>query len=236
MKLDRFRGPALAATAVLLISGAGSAFAAGPAPVALAPVAPVTQAEPAGPDTDTLQVGDQTTPDVAGATESAVEAGRQAPTPTRSRWATRPRRTSPAPPSRPSRSPRRRQLRDAEAPEGYRDAGRLRRPWRPRGSRGSERRPPVQRRGVIPRLDRWGPATARAGVGQHRRHTGLDLHQVVRSDARSIQRFEGLRYRCPEVPNRRTSTAHPDRGRRGRDRRGRQGRPGRGWSCRGHRR
>jgi len=73
MKLDRFRAPALAATAVLLISGAASAFAAGPAPVTVAPLAPVTQAEPAGPDTDTLQVGDQTTPDVAGATESAVE-------------------------------------------------------------------------------------------------------------------------------------------------------------------
>ena len=71
MKLDRFRAPALAATAVLLISGAASAFAAGPTPVAPAPVAPVTQAEPAGPDTDTLQEGDQTTPDVAGAAEAA---------------------------------------------------------------------------------------------------------------------------------------------------------------------
>jgi len=67
MKLDRFRAPALAATAVLLISGAASAFAAGPVtPATPAPVAPVTQAEPTGPDTDTLQVGDQTTPDVAG--------------------------------------------------------------------------------------------------------------------------------------------------------------------------
>ena len=74
MKLDRFRAPALAATAVLLISGAASAFAAGPTPVAPAPVAPVTQAEPAGPDTDTLQEGDQTTPDVAGAAETAGEA------------------------------------------------------------------------------------------------------------------------------------------------------------------
>jgi hypothetical protein len=73
MKLDRFRAPALAATAVLLISGAASAFAASPTPVAPAPVAPVTQAEPTAPDTDTLQVGDQTTPDVAGATESAAQ-------------------------------------------------------------------------------------------------------------------------------------------------------------------
>jgi len=74
MKLDHFRAPALAATAVLLLSGVASAFAASPAPVTpVAPVAPVTQAEPAGPDTDTLQVGDQTTPDVAGAAESAAE-------------------------------------------------------------------------------------------------------------------------------------------------------------------
>lgn len=91
MKLDRFRAPALAATAVLLISGAATAFAAGPvtpAPVAPAtpvtqvtPVTPVTpvaspaQAEPTSPDSDTLQVGDQTTPDVAGtATSTAPEA------------------------------------------------------------------------------------------------------------------------------------------------------------------
>jgi hypothetical protein len=67
MKLDRFRAPALAATAVLLISGAGIAFAAGPSAVAPAPLAPVVAAEPAGPDTDTLQEGDQTTPDVTGA-------------------------------------------------------------------------------------------------------------------------------------------------------------------------
>ena len=75
MKLDRFRAPALAATAVLLISGVASTFAASPAPVAPAPVAPapVVQAEPAGPDSDTLQVGDQTTPDAAGAAESATE-------------------------------------------------------------------------------------------------------------------------------------------------------------------
>ncbi len=69
MKLDRFRAPALAATAVLLISGAASAFAAGPVTLAparrpVAPVGPVS--EPTGPETDTLQVGDQTTPDVAG--------------------------------------------------------------------------------------------------------------------------------------------------------------------------
>ena len=72
MKLDRFRAPALAAVAVLMISGAGIAFAGSPAPSA-----PVTQAspvEPVGPDTDTLQAGDQTTPDVAGAAESTTEA------------------------------------------------------------------------------------------------------------------------------------------------------------------
>jgi hypothetical protein len=83
MKLDHFRAPALAATAVLLLSGVASAFAASPAPVTpVAPVAPVTQAEPAGPDTDTLQEGDQTTPDVADAPEPAdasSEAAAEAP-------------------------------------------------------------------------------------------------------------------------------------------------------------
>jgi len=72
MKLDRFRAPALAAVAVLLISGAGIAFAGSPAPSA--PVSQASQVEPVGPDTDTLQVGDQTTPDVAGAAESTTEA------------------------------------------------------------------------------------------------------------------------------------------------------------------
>ena len=68
MKLDRLKTPALAATAVLVISGAGIAFAAGPKPAAPQPatpvVAPATEVQPAGPDTDTLQEGDQTTPDV----------------------------------------------------------------------------------------------------------------------------------------------------------------------------
>ena len=74
MKLDRFRAPALAATAVLLISGGASAFAASPAPVGPAPATPVVQVEPTGLETDTLQVGDQTTPDVASAaTTSAAE-------------------------------------------------------------------------------------------------------------------------------------------------------------------
>lgn len=72
MKLDRFRAPALAAIAVLLISGGASAFAASPTPTVPVAVNPVTQAAPA--DTDTLQEGDQTTPDVAGAPESPAEA------------------------------------------------------------------------------------------------------------------------------------------------------------------
>ncbi len=72
MKLDRFRAPALAAVAVLLISGAGIAFAGSPSPSA--PVSQASQVEPVGPDTDTLQAGDQTTPDVAGAAESTTEA------------------------------------------------------------------------------------------------------------------------------------------------------------------
>ncbi|HEY3545456.1 MAG TPA: hypothetical protein VGK17_05120 [Propionicimonas sp.] len=80
MKLDRFRAPALAATAVLLISGVASAFAASPAPAAPVTAAPITQPVAAEPvaaepveatDTDTLQEGDQTTPDVAEAPEAA---------------------------------------------------------------------------------------------------------------------------------------------------------------------
>jgi|SRR5450756_735697 len=55
MKLDRFRAPALAAAAVLMISGAGIAFAG----------APTVETKSTGPDKDTLQVqeGDQTTSD-----------------------------------------------------------------------------------------------------------------------------------------------------------------------------
>ena len=85
MKLDRFRAPALAATAVLLISGVASAFAASPAPATPVTTAPITQPVAADPvaaepveatDTDTLQEGDQTTPDVAEAPEAA---GKEAP-------------------------------------------------------------------------------------------------------------------------------------------------------------
>lgn len=79
MKFSRLRQPAVSALAVLLISGAGIAFAgqAPAAPSALggsvgvaAPAVVTSQAapevvEPAGADTDTLQEGDQTTPDAA---------------------------------------------------------------------------------------------------------------------------------------------------------------------------
>jgi hypothetical protein len=74
MQIARFRHSAEAAMAVLLISGAGIAFAGNSspaAPVAVAPavapaVPPTTEpVEPAGVDTDSLQQGDQTTPDVA---------------------------------------------------------------------------------------------------------------------------------------------------------------------------
>jgi hypothetical protein len=77
MKLDRFRAPALAATAVLVISGAGIAFAAAPKPAVTQPAAPAVvpaEVEPVGPDTDTLEQGDQTTPDVAPAAPGAVSA------------------------------------------------------------------------------------------------------------------------------------------------------------------
>ena len=71
MKLDRFRAPALAATAILLISGAANALAASPPATLPASVNQVTQVAPA--DTETLQEGDQTTPDVAGSDASTVE-------------------------------------------------------------------------------------------------------------------------------------------------------------------
>jgi len=73
MKISRLRQPAVSALAVLLISGAGIAFAGGPTTAGAPAVAPVVvAAEPAGPDTDTLQEGDQTTPDTAA--EAAGEA------------------------------------------------------------------------------------------------------------------------------------------------------------------
>ena len=83
MKIARLRQPALSAVAVLLISGAGIAFAGTPSP-AVPAAAPVVQAagpavepvQPAGADTDTLQEGDQTTPDspAAGAEAAGAEA------------------------------------------------------------------------------------------------------------------------------------------------------------------
>jgi hypothetical protein len=72
MKLDRFRAPALAAAAVLVISGAGIAFAAGPSAATPVPATPIVQAEPTGPETNLLQQGDQTTPDVAGAASTTA--------------------------------------------------------------------------------------------------------------------------------------------------------------------
>lgn len=71
MKLNRFRAPALAATAVLMISGVGMALASSPA----APSAPSAPAvEPVAPDTDLLQEGDQTTPDVSTGSATAAPA------------------------------------------------------------------------------------------------------------------------------------------------------------------
>ena len=63
MKLGRFRAPALAAAAVLMISGAGIAFAGNPTSSTRAAAAPVTHSERTGSDTDNVQQGDQTTPD-----------------------------------------------------------------------------------------------------------------------------------------------------------------------------
>jgi hypothetical protein len=67
LKFNRFRAPALAAGAVLMISGAGIVVAANPAAAVPAAAAPVAQLEPTTPDTDTLQEGDQTTPDLPAA-------------------------------------------------------------------------------------------------------------------------------------------------------------------------
>lgn len=89
MKFDRLRQPAISALAILTIGGAGVAMAANdsgtaaPAAAAPAAAAPAVQAvapaqaepvEPTGPDTDLLQEGDQTTPDVAPATTTSVKA------------------------------------------------------------------------------------------------------------------------------------------------------------------
>ena len=71
MKLERFRVPAIAGSAVLLIAGATSVFAASPTPATPAADAAASQVEPIGTDADTLQQGDQTTPDVAGAAGAA---------------------------------------------------------------------------------------------------------------------------------------------------------------------
>jgi hypothetical protein len=71
MKLNKLRGPALAAAAVLLLSGASSVFAGDPTPAPPAPGASASEVEPAGADTDNLQ--DQTTVDVAGAADSETE-------------------------------------------------------------------------------------------------------------------------------------------------------------------
>jgi hypothetical protein len=97
MKIARFRQAGMSALAVLLISGAGIAFA-GTAPTgAVAPVtAPATTAEPAEPaepagvDTDTLEQGDQTTPDVAPAAAKVAPAAVQAVAPTVTNPATEP--------------------------------------------------------------------------------------------------------------------------------------------------
>ncbi len=86
MKLDRFRTPALGATAVLLIAGVGSAFAQSAAPTATpndappATAAPVAPAAPAAPEaTGTSELpGAAEAPELPGAAE-APEAGSDGP-------------------------------------------------------------------------------------------------------------------------------------------------------------
>ncbi len=85
MELSRLRQPVIGAFAVLLISGAGVAFAGTGSPAVIASDTTVSapgagQVEAAGTDTDTdnLQVGDQTSADgvtdVAGAEAAGAEA------------------------------------------------------------------------------------------------------------------------------------------------------------------
>ncbi len=89
MNFARFRPAVLSATAVLLISGAGSAFASNGTPsihevnaapaVSIVEAAPAVEAvEPAGPDTGNLQEGDQTTSDVTGVAGTETEAAGEA--------------------------------------------------------------------------------------------------------------------------------------------------------------
>ena len=82
MKLQRFRAPALAATAVLLISGVATALAASPAPSQSFTTAPITRTDGAEQvetvDTDTLEEGDQTSPDGAEAADGSEAAGAEA--------------------------------------------------------------------------------------------------------------------------------------------------------------
>ena len=80
MQLSRLRGPALAGFMVLMVSGAGMAFAGSPrhgstiaksAPAAApAAVAAPATIESTAADTDNVQQGNQTTPDTAPAGES----------------------------------------------------------------------------------------------------------------------------------------------------------------------
>ncbi|MGC8634088.1 MAG: hypothetical protein ACP5VP_05415 [Candidatus Limnocylindrales bacterium] len=83
MMLTRLRNAAVAGTAVLLLSGAGIAFA-GNSPTPMPASAPVVAAQPAaGVSSATaqqvdLQQGDQTAPDAAG-TAAAEAAGVEAP-------------------------------------------------------------------------------------------------------------------------------------------------------------
>ncbi len=83
MMLARLRGAAIGAMAVLLLSGAGVAFANSPTPTQSIAQTPVVAAQPAtGGSTATgqqvdVQQGDQTAPDAAGT--AAEVAGAEAP-------------------------------------------------------------------------------------------------------------------------------------------------------------
>jgi hypothetical protein len=86
MKIARFRQPAVSALAVLMISGAGIAFAGNAAPAAPAVTAApavetaapaveptVAPVEPVGPDTDLIEDGTPDTPAEAAAEKAGTE-------------------------------------------------------------------------------------------------------------------------------------------------------------------
>ena len=70
MKISRIRIAALGAAAILMLGGASVALAQNPSAKAIGTVSPAVEVPASGSDTDNVQSGDQTGPDVAGADEA----------------------------------------------------------------------------------------------------------------------------------------------------------------------